>query len=111
LEFHGSVDALVASGKSADTQWILYWVAPRDCFTAVKKGANRCLWHESNPSRQAFMLIPMLVIRFNTRRSLLVKKESDARHELFRDNISVVKRFYTLQALITIGGSRFTIFS
>jgi len=66
LEFRGSIDALVASGKSADTQWILYWVA---------KGANRCLWNESNFSRQAFMLIAMLVIKLNTIWSLLVKKE------------------------------------
>jgi len=66
LEFHGSIDALVASGKSADTQWILYWGT---------KGANRCLWNESNPNRQAFMLIPMLLIKLNTRRSLLIKKE------------------------------------
>jgi hypothetical protein len=53
----------------------------------------------------------MLVTKFNTRRSLLVKKESDAWHELFRDDVSVVKELYTLQALIMIGGSRFTVFS
>jgi hypothetical protein len=90
MELQGSDDALAAFRKSADSQWIQHWVAPRACFAAVAKGKNLRPWYELNPCRQAFMLIPMLVIKFNTRRPLLVMKESDAWHELFRDSVSVV---------------------